>query len=304
VSLIDKIKVEFNKGDSPVRKLIFINVAVFAASLFVSYLAGMYKSTADPVSYFMVSSEFGKVLIRPWSILTYQFLHGGLFHILFNMIILYMFGNIYLNFQSKRDFYWIYFGSGILGAIVFLVLYNLFPIFDEKSAFLLGASGSIMGIVAATSLLVPDYEVRLFGAFNVRLKWIGIFLLASGILFMDSSNEGGRFAHLGGALFGALYMLEKQGKVNLDFSFVGRFTRNLFRRGPDEKEILQDKTRRKAPQYTTVNADSRDGSRQKSSRTDGQPKQEEIDAILDKISLSGYESLTAEEKETLFRASQ
>ncbi|MBI1305109.1 MAG: rhomboid family intramembrane serine protease [Bacteroidetes bacterium] len=300
----ESIKYEFNKDDSPIRKLVIINVAVFVLAGLASFILHLYKLDVDFYlsKYFYLPSWFSEFITKPWTLLTYMFFHAGVMHILFNMLWLYFIGRILIDFTTNKRFYQIYFFGGLTGGVLYLLFYNVFPIFTQmpESSVMLGASGAVNAIIVATAVLVPNYEIFLFGIFRVRLKWIALFLVMMDVLLFSQGNEGGRLAHLGGAAFGALYVLQMQGRLNLNFNFL-RKIRNPFKpkyQVIDESKILRNK---KSPNTS--------GSTSKSTnpfniRTSGKPGQEEIDAILDKISQSGYESLSKEEKEMLFRASE
>ena len=218
------------------------------------------------------------LMYKPWTILTYMFTHKGLFHILFNMLWLYWMGRIFEEFLNNRQFVFTYFAGGISGAILFIVFYNIFPAFSDNlySALLIGASASVMAVVVATATLLPEYTIQLlfFGA--VRLKYLAIVYVILDIIAMAGANAGGSIAHLGGAVMG--YTFIKRLQAGSDWS-------KLFSKKPKLKPIPNRSGR----------------SKDVSSRL---PDQDAIDLILDKISKSGYESLTKEEKQQLFNASK
>jgi len=226
-----------------------------------------------------VPASLEELLYKPWTLATYMFTHVELFHILFNMLVLYWFGRIFEDFLNTRQFTFTYLAGGLFGAVLFIAFYNIFPAFeDEKyNSVLVGASGSVMAIVAATATLVPDYSIRLLFFGNVRIKYIALVYIAIDIIGMTGLNAGGSIAHLGGTLLGFIFIKQLQA-------------------GNDWSKILQKRNRLKvvknssATRTTAVN----------SARI---PEQELIDAILDKISQSGYDSLTKQEKEQLFKAS-
>ena len=227
-----------------------------------------------------------------------MFFHGGLLHIGFNMLMLYYMGRILMDFQPNRAFYTIFFGGGILGALFYLGLANLFPA-AFVSSHVIGASAGVSAIVIATAVLVPNYELYLFGAFRLRIKWIGYFFVGRDLLYLLTPQPGDMVsheAHLGGAIFGALYILYSQGRIRFDSLPQ---IRNPFKTKytiVDERDILKDR------EVKTWDTSSRRESKHRHSS--GKPRQEEVDAILDKIGQSGYDSLSKEEKELLFRASE
>jgi len=300
----DRLKYEFDKNPSPVRKLIIVNVGIFILSyLFVFVVSqfvhpnGAEQAWTLVKNFFYTPSAFAKLLIKPWTLFTYMFFHAGFRHILGNMLMLYFIGRILSDFMNNRKFYTIYFGGGVAGALLFVLIYNLIPSLAGGAAesVLLGASGGVIAIVMATAVLVPNYELFLFGAFRVKMKWIAMYLVFLDIFFFNSGNQGGHLAHIGGAIFGALFILREQGRISFDML---KNIRNPFKPKYtilDERQFVREKKRE-----TVKTASS---SKSSHHRASGKPHQEEIDAILDKINESGYSSLTKEEKELLFRAS-
>jgi hypothetical protein len=226
-------------------------------------------------------------------------MHTGIFHILFNMLMFYFMGTILHDFLGSKKVWITYLGGGIIGALVFLISYSIFPVFaaSRSLGFLVGASGSVMAITAAAATLIPEFEVMLFGVFRVKLKWLALGLILIDIAGIPSGNPGGGIAHLGGAFFGMLYILSIQGRVNNPFSKLFNNLNKIIPKSskPDEKKIYREKV------YS--NTESKKANNRQAKRN-GRPNQDEIDAILDKISNSGYDSLTKEEKEILFRASE
>ncbi len=301
MSLWERIIYEFNKNSSPVRKLIIINVGVF---ILTSIVFAFAKYNAVPgqadklLSVFYLPSDFALFIKKPWTVVSYMFLHVGFRHILGNLILLYLFGRILIDFQPAKTFYTIFFGGGIAGGVLFMIMFNLFPSYVGGGGLsnMVGASGGVVAIAVATAILVPNYEVNLFGAFRLKVKWIALYLVVVDVLFFGNGNQGGHLAHMGGALFGALYILNLQGRIQ--FGFFKR-VRSLFKPKYtiiDEREILKD--RKKSPRKKTVK------STVYNVHSSNKPRQEEVDAILDKIGQSGYDSLSKEEKELLFRASE
>lgn len=226
-----------------------------------------------------VPASLEELLYKPWTIATYMFTHVELFHILFNMLVLFWFGRIFEDFLNTNQFTFTYLAGGLFGAVLFIAFYNTFPAFeDEKvNSVLLGASGSVMAIVAATATLVPDYSIRLLFFGDVRIKYIALVYIVIDIIGMTSLNAGGSIAHLGGALLGFIFIKQLQA-------------------GNDWSKILQKRTRLRVVKNNSA-------SKTTIGNSNRIPEQELIDAILDKISQSGYDSLTKHEKEQLFKAS-
>jgi membrane associated rhomboid family serine protease len=190
------------------------------------------------------------------------------------MLWLFWMGQIFMDFLNKRQFYFTYVAGGILGALTYLIAYNTIPVFTNVSSYLLGSSASVMAIVVATATLVPDYTLRLLLFGSVKLKYLAIAYFVLDIIGMGGGNAGGSIAHIGGAIAGFIFVKQLQS-------------------GRDLSKILKRKTRLKV-----VKNDSG------SSKNNLEPDQETIDRILDKISKSGYDSLTKTEKEQLFKASK
>ncbi|MEJ6981847.1 rhomboid family intramembrane serine protease [Pedobacter sp. P351] len=223
-----------------------------------------------------VPAYYGKLLYKPWTVVTYMFTHVQLFHFIFNMLVLYWFGKIFEDFLNKKQFTFTYLAGGIFGALLFIAFYTIFPAFeqDKYNSILLGASGSVMAIVVATATLLPDYSLRLLLFGDVRLKYLALAYVLIDIIGMSGLNAGGSIAHLGGALLGFVFI--KQLQAGNDWSKIFQRRRKL--------KIVK-------PSHTS------------SVNTSRVPEQELIDEILDKISQSGYDSLTKQEKEQLFKAS-
>lgn len=291
----ERLKYEFQKGDSPVRKLIIINVAVFAFTLILNFFAFLYNTSAQELLiYFELPSWAGVFLKRPWTLFTYMFLHAGIWHLVFNMLFLYFIGRILEDFVSNKKFYTVFFGGGLLGGILYLIAYNTFPVFTAMDHWvpMLGASGAVTAVIVAAATLVPNYQIYLYGLIRMRLVWLAVILVAMDVAFFPNGNSGGRLAHLGGALFGFLYIQYIRGSIGFDLSFLNRI-RNPFKPRMtiiDERKIRNERKGKK----------SKPGRKSDSKR----PNQDEIDSILDKINQSGYSSLSKDEKDILFKASE
>ena len=288
----DDIKNTFRHGSSLTR-LIYINIAIFlliTISAAIGYLfknPGLSDKIIDLIS---VPSSFRALFLRPWTIITYMFVHKDIWHILFNMLWLYWFGTIFLEYLDQRKLVAVYLMGGISGAIVYILSFNIFPAFTGLVAesVAIGASASVMAIVIAIAAYVPDYTVHLFLFGRVKIKYmaLAIFVLTSVMDF--SVNSGGKLAHMGGALFGYLYTLNlRQGRdIGKRLNKALDFLATLFK--PRKKLKVTHKKPATEYEYNKI-------------KTEQQAK---INTILDKISKGGYDSLTREEKETLFKESQ
>jgi membrane associated rhomboid family serine protease len=288
----DNIKNTFRKG-SNLTKLIYINVGVFLLITVVAIIGFLMNNpaiSAKALEIVAVPASFSKLLVKPWTIITYMFTHKDIWHILFNMLWLYWFGRIFLEYLDQRKLVAVYLLGGIIGAIVYIFSFNIFPVFkgivDESVA--IGASASVMAIVIAIAAYVPDYIVNLFLLGRIKIKYmaLAIFVLTSVMDF--SVNSGGKLAHIGGALFGYLYTLNlKQGRdMGKSINRLIDFFATLFK--PRKK--LRVTYKKPATEY--------DYNKMKTEH------QAIINKILDKISKGGYDSLTKEEKEMLFKESQ
>jgi membrane associated rhomboid family serine protease len=262
-----------------VTKLIVINIIVFIlANIFVN-IPGLGEYVVD---YLALPSSLHDLLHRPWTLITYMFLHIQLMHLVSNMLWFYWFGIIFTDFMGQKRLLYTYLLGGISGGILFIIFSNTFM----GEATLLGASAGIMAVIMATAVLVPDYELRLIFFGPVKLKYLalGAFVLTSLIDF--GVNSGGKVSHIGGAIYGIIYMF--QYKKGIDYTKgVGNFFSgigNLFNAKPKLKKM------------------GGNGAQPKNYATD--EKQKKIDAILDKISSSGYDALTKEEKDFLFKSSK
>lgn len=207
----DDIKRTFRNG-STLIKLIYINIGVFlviSAGSVIGYLLKNEYLSVNILNFFSVPSSLHALLLRPWTIVTYMFTHKDILHILFNMLWLWWFGLIFLEYLDQKKLVSVYLLGGVAGAAVYILSFNIFPVFRDVTAesVAIGASASVMAIVIAIAAYVPDYTVTLFLLGRIKIKWIAlaIFVLTSVMDF--SVNSGGKLAHMGGALFGYLYTL-------------------------------------------------------------------------------------------------
>lgn len=269
------------------EKLIAINVVVTIVMWLITALISPIVE-----DWFALPKDFFDFLTRPWSLVTYSFLHADFFHILWNMYILYVAGRIVLNLFDGRRFLNIYFLGVILGGLVFLLSYNVLPaLMGTNIGPLVGASAGVMAVLIFVCTYIPNQEVRLL-FFNVKLWHIGVFVVLMDLVQIPlGGNVGGRLAHLGGAFLGYMYARQLYNGVDIGegFSKLVDGIVNLFK-----------KREKKSPLKTVYK--NRKSSNTNASNYDKQSQQKKIDAILDKISQSGYESLTKAEKDFLFKA--
>jgi membrane associated rhomboid family serine protease len=288
----DDIKGTFRHGSSLTR-LIYINIAVFIVitlSAAAGFLFGNPLIPKKLVGLLSVPSDVTSLLYKPWTLLSYMFVHKDVWHILFNMLWLYWFGIIFLEYLDQRKLVAVYLLGGLAGAVIYITSFNIFPVFRDvvHESVAIGASASVMAVVVAIAAYVPDYVVHLFLFGRVKIKYmaLAIFILTSVVDF--SVNSGGKLAHIGGALFGYLYTINlRQGRdIGKRFNSIIDSLVTLFR--PRKKLKVTHKKPASEYEYNRMKNEH----------------QVKINSILDKISKGGYDSLTKEEKEILFRESQ
>ena len=267
------------------EKLIAINVLIFILDGLSTALLGHSVS-----QWFHLPKDFLEFFGQPWSLVTYSFFHAGLGHIFWNMLMLYFTGRIFLNLFDNQRFLNVYFLGVIIGGIVFLLSYNVFPTLLHTNTALIGASAGVTAVLIFICAYIPNQEVRVI-FFNVKLWYVGVFFVLVDLIQIPyGGNVGGRLAHLGGALLGYVYARQLvNGKdIGAGFTRFREAIAQLFK--PREK---------KAPMKTVYKKDT---SGKRSGDYDKLARQKKIDSILDKISKSGYESLSKEEKDFLFKA--
>jgi membrane associated rhomboid family serine protease len=301
MSIFDEIKRSLRQG-SILYKLIFINVVIFVLIglvfvIFRLFIPGIslpelrqtFSNTL--LKYLMVPSMPHELLARPWTIITYMFTHYNLLHLFFNMLMLFWFGRIFLQYLTEKQLLSTYIIGGLAGALLYIIFFNIFPGFKMYlGSSMLGASASIMAVSIAISFYVPDYTMYLLLIGPVRLKYIALTFIIIDILMIASDNAGGNIAHLGGALYGFIYTFQfKRGKDigNWLIVFLEKII-TLFKAKPK----LNVTYRKRAGVVTDEEYNHKKAQ-----------QQHEIDRILDKIAKGGYESLTKKEKETLFNLS-
>lgn len=288
----DDIKRTFRQG-SNLTRLIYINVAVFvliSVGTIIGFLLDNQELPVKILNLFSVPSSLSALLLRPWSIITYMFTHKDILHILFNMLWLYWFGVIFLEYLDQKKLVSVYLLGGIAGAIVYIISFNVFPVFkpvvDESVA--IGASASVMAIVVAIAAYVPDYSIHLFLLGRIKIKYIAIAIFIFTSVLDFSTNSGGKLAHLGGAILGYLYTvtMRKGHDIGSVINKIIDFFATLFK--PRKKFRVTYKKPVTDYDYNKIKVE----------------RQEKINKILEKISKGGYDSLTKEEKDFLFRESQ
>lgn len=279
----------FLKSNSPLNRLIIVNVGVYLVFILLGVVANL--------AHFLQASESGGfnqwvldwlgthsnvmlLVARPWTIITSIFLHLDFWHIFFNMLMLWIGGKIFLSFFPPKKIYAVYIWGGIIGNIFFVLSYNLFPVFSDvvQQAVAIGASGGVLAVLIAAAAKAPNYQLPIILIGNVSLKWVAIILVIIDVIGIPSGNSGGHFAHLGGALFGFLFVYIPKWNYSL---------KSKYKANSKVKKQTQNSRPKSDEQYNAERAEHR----------------KKVDEILDKVAQSGYQSLSAEEKEFLFKTS-
>jgi membrane associated rhomboid family serine protease len=284
-------------GKNVLSRLILINTIIFLAANVSTLGTWLFTGNIPQLSPFgtimALPSAMSSLAQKPWTIFTYMFLHEAFFHWFFNMLVLYAAGLWFTEYLSQRKLLITYFIGGLVGALFFVVSFNVFPAFAgiRSISVALGASASILAILVAISTYVPDYQVQLFLIGRIKLKYLAIALVIIDIISIQSSNPGGNIAHVGGALWGFLYGLS-------------------LRKGTDFYRIFDhwklpelSFKRRKYKKFSTLRPESGRPLTDEEYNRNRSVTQDEIDRILEKISKSGYASLSKAEKDLLFKSS-
>ena len=286
-----------------VGQFICVNVAVYIIAVLIAVFSLFFNSPswgAEWVNLLGLPASLTGIMYRPWTLLTYMFLHTELWHILWNMLALYAFGKIFLNFYSVRHFVGIYVLGGIFGGLFFVAAFNVFPYFAPyiNGAPLVGASAAVLAVVAASAVRSPNYRVVLLLFGSVRLSTIAWVTFLLSFLMLTGDNPGGNFAHLGGMFAGWLvaFLLNKgydlTNAVNRPLDFLSR----IFKKRP--------KARKKA-KFNFVRGEGAAAKRSGDYAYNARKKADEaeVDKILEKIKTGGYASLSEAEKKRLFEVS-
>jgi membrane associated rhomboid family serine protease len=280
MTVIQKIKYKYKTG-SIIEKLIYINCTVFAFTMFITLFQSLYQQEQNfLVQWFSLDDNFSEIIGKPWSIISYGFLHANFIHLIFNMITLYFVGNLFIQYFTRKQTLNFYLFGTLFGGILFVLSQSYFPLFEGRSSTLVGASAGISAIFIGISTYMPNYELKIRFIGFVKLWYLALIWLAFDIIGLIGPNAGGSFSHLGGSLFGFLYVNQVSAKKIKLFDIYSAFFAN-------KKNNLK----------TVHKSANKKEDTQKSKGV----HQEKIDSILDKISKSGYDTLTKTEKEFLFK---
>lgn len=272
------------------EKLIVFNVIFFVLPLLINTFLFLFKIPIDSYTvWFELSSSFSDLVFKPWTLITYSFLHSGFFHLFFNMYIFLFTSRLFLNLFKSNSLINIYFLGVVFGGLLFLFSYNFFPAFENSKPYMIGSSAGVMSLLIFMSTYSPNLEVRLI-IFNIKLLYIGIAFMMLDLIQIPYGNAGGHIAHLGGALLGFIYAnnLKKGVDIGLPVERIISKLFNLFQLNKSKMNVaFKNKSK------NNFNDPNDDNSKK---------HQKKIDEILDKISSSGYESLSKKEKDFLFKA--
>lgn len=287
MGIIEDLKTQYKTGGIT-QQLIFWNIGI-AVPFFLLYSFSNDTYIAI-MSWIQLTSNPSDLILRPWTLITYAFLHVGILHLLFNMIMLNFAGRLFLTFFTQKQFFGLYILGAIFAGLVFV---GSFFLFDVKAP-IIGASGAIMAVLIGVATYSPLYQIRMLLIGTVKLWHIAFVFLILDLIQIPTDNMGGHIAHLGGALFGFIYikLLQSGTDLSLIVSRTIDFFANIFkpRKGTPFKKVHRNVNVNQPKQKTASKIVVKDKT------------QQQIDEILDKISQSGYDSLTKEEKEFLFKA--
>jgi membrane associated rhomboid family serine protease len=293
--MFEEFRNAFQKPNNAHVQLIIINVVVFLvlAVLYVFSTVSGLKPFFDIIhNQFSIPPQLLEFITRPWTIFTYAFAHSltDIFHILFNMLALYWFGKLFIEYLGSDKLVALYLLGALAAGTVYLLVFNTIPYFKERSTFdgMVGASGAVYAVMVAAATLLPNYTFFMLFLGPVKIKYLAGFYIVLSFLGSVGGNAGGNIAHLGGALMGFVYIKQLQIGVNWGgwITITLDWVKGLF----STRSQVKVTYRKTEPRKTTIGFTK--------------ASQEEIDVILDKISDRGYESLTKDEKEKLFNASK
>ena len=259
-------------GLNIVEKIILFNITVYLLPFVLKTVLFLFNIKGlSIVNWFTIDATLSEFILKPWSILTYGFIHGSFSHIFWNMLILYYFGNILKNIFGEKLILNLFLSGIVAGGLTYLISYNLFPVFKGVNSVMIGASAGVMSVLFFLAAYDPQYRIRII-FFDIKILYIALFLFFYDIIQIPLNNSGGHIAHIGGALWGYYYSVKYNNGSDLVNSILSYFKKNT-----NNKTSVKSKKDNK-------NFD-----------------QNKIDEILDKISDSGYDSLTKSEKEYLFK---
>ena len=279
MSTPNNLKQRFERGNI-VEKLIYINILLFVLTLLMSIFQSLYKNDNNwIIQWFSLEADINSLFTKPWTMITYGFLHADFIHILFNLIALYFIGNLFIDYFTQKQLLTFYILGTFFGGVIYLFSQNYFPLFEGKTSVLVGASAGISAIFIGIATYMPNYELKIRFIGFVKLWYLAAIWVGLDVLGLAGGNTGGHFAHLGGGLFGFLFVNKASKK---EIGVFKNITAIFFKKNNPLKTVHKSTNTKKE----TTKSDF---------------TQQQIDEILDKISKSGYDTLTKSEKEFLFR---
>jgi membrane associated rhomboid family serine protease len=280
MGFIETLKNKYKTG-TIIEKLIYLNIVIFLLTLLITVFQGLYKGEQNfLMQWFSLDDSTDTYLTKPWSILSYGFLHADFLHLIFNMITLYFIGNLFIQYFTEKQALTFYLLGTLFGGLLYVISQNYFPLFEGRNTTLVGASAGISAIFIGIATYIPNYQIKIRFIGFVKFWHLAAIWLAFDIIGLIGANAGGSFSHLGGSLFGYLYVRQASNKK---VSFSNIFSAFL---------------KKKKKPLKTVHKSSK---RKENTVKNSSPNQQQIDGILDKISKSGYDTLTKTEKEFLFK---
>lgn len=299
MTIFDDIKKRFLQG-SIITRLIYVNVGIYVVLGVLSVLGKLMGivGITNINEWLGLWSNPAIFWRQPWSCVSYMFVHGGVFHLLFNMLWLYWMGSMFLRHFSERQLLGVYLLGGFFGAAFFYIVYQLSPYFSQSvDCLLVGASGSVLAIVVALASYMPNERIKVFFIGSISMRYLALCVVLLDVLQITGDNAGGHLAHLGGAAFGFLYISLLRKGIDLSFltDWLYFSLERLF--SPNARKARRESKMRAKNRYRRPKTDQE-------FNVEKQAKQKRIDAILEKIRQSGYDSLSKEEKALLFDASK
>mgnify|MGYP001340141217 CR=1 FL=1 len=273
--LFNKICDEF-KVSSSLNKIIYLNIIIFLVIKVCTSILFLFEiNTIELLNKFYLPAEINLIKLQPWSIFSFMFIHSSFIHLILNMLWLYFIGNIFLQWLNNKQLIYIYILGGISGGLFFILGYNYFPVLQKniENTLALGASASVFAIMMAISIYKPNQKIKIPFIQKITLKNITIFLTIFYVISLSGGNTGGYLAHIGGGLFSFIYI--KQLNKNKIFKNIFKNTSKFNEKNSD---YIYNQKRNE--------------------------KNKQIDIILEKISKSGYNSLSKKEKDILFKSSK
>ncbi len=268
-------------NNNHLTNIIYANIIVFIIINIYYIICFLFQKDANIIAYLGVSSDLNIFMSKPWTMFTYMFVHEDLFHLLINLCWLYFGGNIFTKYLSNKELVSTYIMGGIMGALVYIISFNVFPVFEDvkMGSLAIGSSASVLAILFAATTHIPNFPINIILINRIKLKHIAIMAILIDILSIPNGNAGGHLAHLGGALYGFLYISFKKRNINTNY-MVDKIIYSFQKNNP----VFSHSKKENDYEYNSRKNE----------------EQKKTNRILEKISKSGYNSLSKEEKEFLF----